>query len=95
MDETGKFPGGSQIFPDQTNGLTVVVQMEYSNLFSVRFMSEDKKLAKGPESFTREYLEKKIAQTQGRLIEFIIQDVKGCVKAICLKKFLAGCPRSV
>lgn len=71
----------------------MVIEIEYKKAFSVRFMSEDKKLARPPKSFSRKELEERLAQAKNGIVEITINGAIGHVKAVCLKQFLRDAPK--
>lgn len=95
---TGKVASGSRYFEDQKHTkskVLVVIEIEYSNSFLVRFMSEDKKLERGPKSFTRKELEEKLAQAKNGIVEIVINKATGYIKAVCLRQFLKSVPTGI
>ena len=92
-NKVGKVSSGSRYFQDPKHNkskVIVVVELEYKNSFLVRFMSEDKKLARmDPKSFTRTELEKMLTQAKDGIVEITINKAIGHIKAVCLKQYLS------
>lgn len=97
-NKTGVVVSGSRYFEDPKHTksrVLVVIEIEYKNSFLVRFMSEDKKLARDPKSFSRKELEERLAQAKNGIVEITINGAIGHVKAVCLKQFLGNVPKDL
>ncbi|MHB1118256.1 MAG: hypothetical protein ACYCZ7_01885 [Minisyncoccota bacterium] len=88
--DPGKVPSGSECFRDMKQGLIVVIEREYEDLFLVHFMSGGQRASHDPSSrFTRKELEEMLSQAQNGVVEFSIAETTGHVKAGHLRKFLS------